>query len=227
MNAKTIFTFFGGVVTGLVLGVWLFSGPSTQVSQAPQPVAQNQPQVDKIKLQQNINQLEGLLKNDPENYQAWKKLGDSYFDVEQPAKSVEAYRKALAIDDGDPNVWTDMGVMYRKMGDPAKAIESFDKAIERGPTHTVSRLNKGVVYIYDMNDVEKGIAAWEDFLQVQPSGPQADNIRAELQQLKLRQGIQEPGGELPEGHPTLDSQEAAPGSGGTDPAGYFPKPEQP
>jgi tetratricopeptide (TPR) repeat protein len=227
MNAKTIFTFFGGVVTGLVLGVLLFSGPSTQVSQVPQPVTQNQPQVDKIKLQQNINQLEGLLKNDPENYQAWKKLGDSYFDVEQPAKSIEAYRKALAIDDGDPNVWTDMGVMYRKVGNPAKAIESFDKAIERGPTHTVSRLNKGVVYLYDLNDIEKGVAAWEDFLKLQPTGPQADQVRADLQPFKARLGLQESGGELPEGHPSLDSQEAAPGSGGTDPAGYFPKPEQP
>jgi len=227
MSAKTIFTFFGGVVTGLVLGVWLFAGPSSEVTQVPQPVAPNQPQVDKIKLQQDISRLEGLLKSDPGNYQAWKKLGDSYFDIEQPSRSVEAYRKALAVDDGDPNVWTDMGVMYRKLGDPTKALESFDEAIKRGPTHSVSRLNKGVVYIYDLNDVEKGIAAWEDFLELQPSGTQADNIRAELQQLKVRQGLQESGGELPEGHPSLDSQEPAPGSGGTDPAGYFPKPEQP
>ena len=211
MNAKTIFTFFGGVVTGLVMGVWLFSGPSAQVSQAPQPVAQNQPQVDKIKLQQNINQLEGLLKSDPENYQAWKKLGDSYFDVEQPAKSIEAYRKALAIDDGDPNVWTDMGVMYRKVGNPAKAIESFDKAIERGPTHTVSRLNKGVVYFYDLNDIEKGIAAWEDFLKLQPTGPQADQVRADLQPFKARLGL----------------QEAAPGSGGRIPRDTSPNPSSP
>jgi tetratricopeptide (TPR) repeat protein len=231
MNAKTIFTFAGGVVAGLILGVLIFSGgPSTSSRPAGQQ-AQPQPQqsgIDKIAVQREIAQLEGIVKNDPQNYQAWKKLGDDYFDIELFQKSVDSYRKALDINDGDPNVWTDMGVMYRRLGDFTKALESFEAAIERGPTHTISRLNKGVVYIYDLKDTEKGIAAWEDFLSIQPSGQQADQIRAEL--AKLKGTAPSTGGpiptdvELPPDHPPLEGQGGAPAP--ASPEGYFPKPEQ-
>ena len=221
MNAKTIFTFAGGVITGLILGAWLFSGPSSQVSQAPTPVTPTQ--VDTIRLQQEVTQLEGLVKNDPENYQAWKKMGDNLFDIGEFQRSVDAYNTALALDGSDPNVWTDMGVMYRRLGTPEKALESFDEAIKRDPNHTVSRLNKGVVYIYDLNDIDKGVAAWEDFLRVQPSGPQADNIRGELEKLGRMKATRE-SGDLPPDHPTVPSEPGS-GSGGGDPSGYFPKPE--
>lgn len=224
MNAKTIFTFAGGVVVGLILGAWLFSGPSSQVSQVPTPVTPSQPQVDTIRLQQEVTQLEDLVKNDPENYQAWKKLGDNLFDIGEFQRAVDAYGTALALDDSDPNVWTDMGVMYRKLGNPEKALEAFDEAIKRGPTHTISRLNKGVVYIYDLKDIEKGVAAWEDFLRVQPSGPQADNIRGELEKLGRMKAARE-SGTLPPDHPTVPSGEPGGASGEGDPAGYFPKPQ--
>ncbi len=226
MNAKTIFTFAGGVVTGLIIGVMIFSGGPSPVSQAPRPQAPQQPQVDKIQKQREIAQLEDLVKNDPGNYQAWKSLGDNYFDVELPSKSIVAYRKALVIDDKDPNVWTDMGVMYRKVGDFTKAIESFDEAIERDPNHSISRLNRGVVYIYDLQELANGIAAWEDALRVQPSGPQADRIRVDLDQVKQRLAAQT-SGELPPDHPPLEGQQGASAPAPADPSSYFPKPDQP
>ena len=231
MNAKTIFTFAGGVVTGLILGALIFSGGPAPVTQSTGQQAQPQPQqsqVDKIQVQREIAQLEGLVKNDPQNYNAWKALGDNYFDIELFQKSIDSYRKALDINNADPNVWTDMGVMYRKLGDFTKALESFEEAIQRGPNHTVSRLNKGVVYIYDLKDMEKGIAAWEDFLRVSPSGQQADQIRVELE--KLRGSGPPTGGpiptdtELPPDHPPLEGQGGAPAP--ANPSGYFPKPGQ-
>jgi cytochrome c-type biogenesis protein CcmH/NrfG len=230
MDAKTIFTFAGGVVVGLILGVLIFSGgPSTSSRPAGQQAQpQPQPQVNKIALQREIAQLEGIVKSDPQNYQAWKKLGDNYFDTELFQKSVDSYRKALAIDDRSPDVWTDMGVMYRRLGDFTKALESFDEAIKRGPNHTVSRLNKGVVYINDLNDLEKGIAAWEDFLRVEPTGQRADQIRGQLEQIRASMGG--PAGpiptdtELPPDHPPLEGQGGAPAP--ANPEGYFPKPGQ-
>jgi len=227
MNAKMIFTFLGGVLVGMFLGVSLFSGGGgSQGPAVPTPVTP-QPQVDRIRIQREITQLETMLKEDPGNYQAWKKLGDGYFDIEEPGKSIEAYRKALALDDSDPNVWTDMGVMYRRTGDSAKALESFDRAIEKGPNHTISRLNKGVVYVYDLQEFDKGIAAWEDFLRLQPSGPQADQVRQQIEQARVAKAAREGGGSLPPDHPPIEGAgqpggEAAPG----DPSSYFPKPGQ-
>ena len=154
MDAKTVFTFAGGMVVGLILGVFIFSGPSpTPSGFAPgAPQQAQQPQVDMVKLQRDIAQLEQIAKSDPGNYQAWKKLGDNYFDIGEQRKSVEAYRKALDIDDSDPNVITDMGVMYRQLGEFSKALENFQAAAAKAPSHSISRLNIGVVYVNDLKD---------------------------------------------------------------------------
>lgn len=235
MNAKTVFTFFGGVVVGLILGVWLFSGSSPQVSRGPGPApAPQQQQVDVMRLQKEIDQLEKLVASDAQNYQAWKKLGDSLFDIGEHGRSIEAYRTALAIDDSDPNVWTDMGVMYRRTNNPVKAIESFDAAIARNQNHTVALLNKGVVYVNDLGDLEKGVAAWEKFLQVQPSGPQSDGVRQEIERARQMMGAKQGAVDLPADHPEIPSTSApggaAPSPGGAaapaDPSSYFPKPDQ-
>ena len=227
MNAKTVFTFAGGMVVGLILGVLIFSGPSSTPSgsgQRLQPQQPQQPQVDMVKLQKDIAQLEQIVKGDAGNYQAWKKLGDNYFDIGELKKSVTAYSKALDLDDSDPNVWTDMGVMYRRLGDFTKALESFQTAADKGPNHSVSRLNIGVVYVNDLKDYAKGIAAWEDFLRVEPSGQRADAIREQIGQVKQMMAAQSGDVELPPDHPDLGGSGGAPPAG--DPATYFPKPDQ-
>lgn len=210
MDAKTVFTFAGGMVVGLILGVLIFSGPSPTSSGRPGPAPPpQQAQVDMVKLQRDIAQLEQIAKADPGNYQAWKKLGDNYFDIGEQRKSVAAYRKALDIDDSDPNVLTDMGVMYRQLGEFSKALENFQAAAEKAPSHAISRLNIGVVYVNDLKDYAKGIAAWEDYLRVEPTGARADSIRGQMEQIKQMMAAQG-GGASPPG----------------DPATYFPKPDQ-
>ena len=84
-----------------------------------------------------------------------------------------------------------------------------------------------MVYLYDLNDIEKGVAAWEDFLRLQPAGPQSDRVRADLQNFKARLNLQESGGELPPDHPPIDGGATAPPPEGGESGGYFPKPDQP
>jgi tetratricopeptide (TPR) repeat protein len=62
-----------------------------------------------------------------------------------------------------------MGVMYRRMGKPEKAIEAFEKAMAVDPRHEISRYNKGIVLLHDLNNVEGAIKAWEDLIRVNPA----------------------------------------------------------
>ena len=179
-----------------------------------------------MRLQKEIDQLEKLVASDAQNYQGWKKLGDNYFDIGEHSRSIEAYRTALAIDDRDPNVWTDMGVMYRRTNNPSKAIEAFAAALAKNPNHTIALLNTGVVYVNDLGDLAKGIEAWEKFLQVQPSGPQADGIRLEVERARQMLGAKQGLVDLPAEHPELPSTSAPGGAAPADPSSYFPKPEQ-
>ena len=99
--------------------------------------------------------MEDEVSRNPADAEAWIRLGNAYFDSDQYEKSIRAYEKALALKPDNPDVLTDMGVMYRLSGQPHKALEAFNKAMAVNPKHEISRLNKGIVLMYDLKD-EKG-----------------------------------------------------------------------
>ncbi len=184
--------FFGGVMFAVYKSDSTPAvGPSTgQVpqAQAPQPEA-----VDPGRLSM-IAALEKETQANPANESAWIELGNSYFDTGQHEKSIQAYRKALEINPNNANVWTDMGVMYRRSGNPQEAIRSFDKAMEVDPKHEISRMNKGIVLLHDMNDMEGAINAWEGLLAVNPvaMSPTGQSIDQMVQQMKQQAQQQGP-----------------------------------
>ena len=153
--------FFGGIVFSV------FQSPS----QAPQ-YAGSQPggQAPDFTGQQasQILALEREVATNPTNGSAWTQLGHVYFDTQQYEKAIRAYTKSLELIPDNPNVLTDLGVMYRRNGQPDQAIEMFSKAASIDPSHEQSRFNKGVVFLYDLQDTAGAIAAWEDLLKANP-----------------------------------------------------------
>lgn len=182
--------FFGGVMFAI------FKSDNTAVpvqrqAQAPQTQAPQAQAQDPGRLAM-IAGLEEETRANPTNVRAWIELGNSYFDTGQSEKAIQAYRKALEIDPNNADVWTDMGVMYRRSGNPQEAINSFDRAIEVDPKHEVSRMNKGIVLLHDMNDMDGAIKAWEELLAVNPVAvsPTGQSIDQMVQQMK-KQGSQQ------------------------------------
>jgi cytochrome c-type biogenesis protein CcmH/NrfG len=171
--------FFGGVMFAI------FKSDNVAVPGRPQAQAP-QTQAPDPGLSNMIAALEKETQANPTNAKAWIELGNSYFDTSQHEKSIQAYRKALELDPNNANVWTDMGVMYRRNGNPQEAIKSFDKAIEANPKHEVSRMNKGIVLLHDMNDMDGAIKAWEGLLEVNPvaMSPTGQSIDQMVQQMK-------------------------------------------
>ncbi len=141
-----------------------------------------------------IAALERQTEAEPGNANAWTQLGNAYFDSDQYEASISAYRKSLELNPNNPNVWTDMGVMYRRSGRPEEAIKSFDQAIAADPKHEVSRMNKGIVLLHDLNDTSGAIKAWEGLLAVNPIAvaPNGISIDQMVTQLKKQQAGQKP-----------------------------------
>jgi len=159
------------VIVGFLGGV-VFSAYKSGVGldgSAPGPSGQTAQKQDiSNKLAQEINDLEKELSLHPENIETLIRLGNLYFDIDQPDKAIMAYNKALELNPGNPDVLTDLGVMYRRKGQPLEAIKVFDKAIKIDPRHEASRFNKGVVLLHDLNDSEGAIRAWEELVEVNP-----------------------------------------------------------
>ncbi len=160
-----------GFITGAVFAVYKLA-PSTPhehpTQQAqPQQVDQNTGELDQ-QTSAAIANLEAEVTKNHDNVEAWTQLGHLYYDSSQVEKAIKAYTHSLTLHPDNPDVLTDLGVMYRRNKQPQKALESFEKAHSINPAHELSRLNKGIVLLYDLNNPEAAIAAWKDLLIVNP-----------------------------------------------------------
>ena len=180
--------FFGGVVFTIFKSDSKIPGQSAPMQPQPQSQAAASADADRIAA------LERQTEANPGDTKAWTELGNAYFDTSQFEKSVSAYRKSLELDPSNPNVWTDMGVMYRRSGKPEEAIKAFDQAIAADPKHEVSRMNKGIILLHDLNDFDGAIRAWEGLLEVNPiaTAPNGVSIDSMVVQLKKQQAGQGP-----------------------------------
>ena len=70
--------------------------------------------------------------------------------------------------------------------EPEKALSFFDQAIAKDSTHIPSRLNKGIVQFYDLNDKAGAITSWEALLQIDPNARTGNGqlIKDFVEQLK-------------------------------------------
>lgn len=176
--------FVAGIVVGVIAAV-TYEEKNPMRPQAMRPVSPSPPPaVPSGDWQRKIELLQSVLKDDPKNLKALIQLGDAYFDADRFDQAIEAYSKALELDPKNPDVRTDMGIMYRKKGNPVRAVAEFKKAAEDNPRHVNSRYNLGIVLLHDQGDLKGAIKAWEDFLQVESSGPRAENIRNQMDKMK-------------------------------------------
>lgn len=168
---------FIGFLCGVVFAV--YKSPAGSGSQPPAITQQQNEKHDMTAVESQVI----ATPNDPN---AWSHLGDAYFDIDQPAKAIKAYIKSLELAPGNPDVLTDLGVMYRRDGQPDKALLVFDQAIQAVPTHEQSRLNKGVVLLYDKKDQNGAFQVWNALLAINPmaqipSGQLLKEFMGELQ----------------------------------------------
>jgi tetratricopeptide (TPR) repeat protein len=179
------FIFIIGFLTGVAFTVYKgdFSAPGSAPSVDGQAQAHNE------ETRKAILNLEAEVTANPQNYQAWTRLGNLYYDSEQPDKAIAAYTKSLELHKGDANIITDLGVMYRLTNQPQKAIEHFEKAMQQEPAHLPSRYNKGIVLLYDLNDPQGAIASWEEILKIDPEAKAGNGepIRDLIEKIKAEQ----------------------------------------
>ena len=91
-------------------------------------------------------------------------------DHEQYDQALAYYQQALEIGGPQPDLLTDMGVCYRRMGNPGKAVEAFRQARKLDPRHENSALNLGIVLFHDLGQKEEALAAWREYLELNPGG---------------------------------------------------------
>jgi tetratricopeptide (TPR) repeat protein len=188
LNKETILAIAVALIVGLLGGIIVAKmGSGTKVPVAPGGgvTAGSGSPAD---YQRRIVEAEKIVAQDPKNLQAWKQLGNDYFDTEQPQKAIDAYTKALELNPRDPDVLTDQGIMFKKIGWYDKALANFDKAQEIDRRHVQSLYNIGILYAEDLKEPEKAIKAWTRLVEMDPGSPTASQVKVYIEQLKARTG---------------------------------------
>jgi len=156
-----------GFVAGMVFQAYRTGAAQKAASALPgrDPSGKGQPRANGDR---ELSELEGLVSENPEQATAWVRLGHAYFDRDRYPEAIQAYRRSLELDPSDPDVWTDLGVMYRRSGRLGEALQAFDRAVVLDPSHEISRFNKGVVLLHDLNDTTAAIESWEALVRLNP-----------------------------------------------------------
>jgi tetratricopeptide (TPR) repeat protein len=114
----------------------------------------------------------------PEDLEAWRELGNAYFDADMPAQSIAAYSRALAIKPDDTNILNDQGAMYRQTGDFTRALANFEKARQMDPTNLESIYNSGYVLAFDLNQIDKAIIMWRNYLKLDKTSETSRQVQS-------------------------------------------------
>ena len=178
MKKETILVVVIALAVGVLIGVIVTNSKRDLAASAPaSPPTASAPLVNQ---QQQTSVLEEIVAREPDNRNAWVRLGHNFFDSNQPMKAVNAYAKALELNGNDPDILTDQGVMYRRLGWFDKAISNFEKAHTIDKNHLQSLYNLGIVYRYDLKDFAKAKQVWEQFIAIDPGSPGAKQVQKEL-----------------------------------------------
>jgi cytochrome c-type biogenesis protein CcmH/NrfG len=176
--------FVAGIVVGVIVAVTYEDKKPFMPAGIKPPSSSPPPATTSAELQQKIELLQSILKNDPKNLKALIQMGNAYFDADQFDQAIEAYSQALEVDPKNADVRTDLGIMYRRKGNFNRALAEFKRAAEDDPKHVNSRYNLGIVLLHDKGDLKGAIKAWEDYLKVEPTGPRAENIRKQMGKMR-------------------------------------------
>jgi tetratricopeptide (TPR) repeat protein len=134
----------------------------TQESESPQDVPEEKQITEEYR--QLITEAIQKTEQNPKDLEAWRELGNAYFDADMHAQAISAYSRALAIKPDDTNILNDQGAMYRQTGDFTSALANFDKAHKVDPYNLESLYNSGYVLAFDLNQIDKALVLWRHYL---------------------------------------------------------------
>ncbi|MBP7146672.1 MAG: tetratricopeptide repeat protein [Acidobacteria bacterium] len=107
--------------------------------------------------------------------------GNFFFDTQRWAEAEKAYRRALALQPGDPNVITDHGIALFHLGRHDEALDQFQQALSVSPSHWQAALN-GVVVSLDRGDTGAARTWLERLRSLQPNHPSIPNFERQIGQ---------------------------------------------
>jgi tetratricopeptide (TPR) repeat protein len=138
----------------------------------------------------NAGKSEPSLDNNLSPTQTAVASGNWYYDRKNWPRAIEAYEKAIALGADNSDVRTDLGNAYRFSDRPQKALEQYEIAQKQNPRHENSLFNQGGLYAFSLNQPEKALEIWREYLARFPQSPNAPKTRELISEVEAPQSDQ-------------------------------------
>ncbi len=143
------------------------------------------------KINQMVEALAARLKANPGDLQGWVRLARAYKAQGRMAEAEDAFGKAGAVVDTDPDLLTQYAdvVATRSGKIEGRPLQLVDKALALNPKHPVA-LMLAANAAYRRADYTRAVAYWETVLTVLPAGsPDATQVQAEIAAARSKGGL--------------------------------------
>ena len=117
-------------------------------------------------------------------------LANWNYDRQNWPHAIEHYQTAIALGRDNPDVRTDLGNCFRFLGEPQKALDQYETAQRQNPQHENSLFNQGGLYAFSLNQPEKALKIWREYLVRFPQSPNAPKTRELISEVEAPQSDQ-------------------------------------
>lgn len=149
--------------------------------EAPESEPVTEVQEEKQPTEESRNEIAGAIQKTERNHgnlDAWRELGNAYFDADMPTQSIAAYNRALAIKPDDTDILNDQGSMYRQAGDITRALANFEKARQADPNNLESLYNDAYVLAFDLNQIDKALVLWRKYITMDQASETSRQVQS-------------------------------------------------
>ena len=180
----------GGFAFGVLVGFGLaqIGGGPEQVRAAQAPQQRQAPPPSQAQagapMMEEIGKLREVLKLDPANAGALKRMGNLYHDAQMWPQAVEFYEKAVELTPDDPNLLTDLGTCYGGIQRNDEAVAMFHRANGIDPNHWQSLYNIVIIAGLNVHDFETAEAAMTKLATLPAGQQQVPRLRQLLDQAR-------------------------------------------
>lgn len=106
---------------------------------------------------------------DPNNYDLYLALGDTYMAEYELDKAIRTYCDAITLNPADYRGYSKAGIALWEKDYLEEALVAYHKAVELNPENEFAHNNLGILYLDGLMDAEQALEYFEEAIELNPS----------------------------------------------------------
>lgn len=127
--------------------------------------------------------LEKAASLNPRMSEVYLALAEVYFSEGDSDRARRAAEEAINLEPSNPKGYYNLGLIIYKSGKMGEALDPFLMAIKLDPGFSSAYYQAGLAYVA-RSQFKEALNCFERFLELEPKAPEADRVRAMIEELK-------------------------------------------